>query len=784
MNKIISILFFIIGSIAFAAPTVTDVVAKQRYPWNGLVDITCKVSGLNDLEYKFKVDAIFPDSSETQKVQTVWLVRNGAKSDNLVVNADEIYHLLWDAKADLGEVRYTNMVVRVNIDRAMVQLWDGGPYWATTNIGAEKPEDYGYYFWWGDTIGYKRENNKWVASDGSNSNFSFSQSNTPTYGKNNETLQREGWLRAGGVLAQAYDAAQKHWRGGWRMPTMNELENLCTQCQWTRTTINGVHGCIVRGKGIYFSNSIFLPYAGVGDGTSLLDISPSYSLGYYWSSTPYADTSIAGGLRFDSDSTYRGTSYGWGGRNIGRPIRPVQDASLGSEENAIISGESSPVSLDTANLFVSAPIAYNASWVGNNSDATVVITDNAAEIYRGSGEGVLEWEPESYGKHELTYTTYINGVAQEEILSATLYKRAEIKNVVAKQRFPWNGKVDINFEVRGDVTVGLPNWDIVELSVIAKDSVTGEEWIAKTLTGDTGIEEGEHHVVWDMKADGLSFYSTNIKFKVVYSRKLDVSKKYYVIDLSAGKDALKYPVTYLDDVPVGGWTDEHKTTKLVLRLIEPGSFKMGGSYDVTLTKPYYMGVFEVTQKQYELVTGNKPSNWSGDTLPVEKVSWNTIRGNSLTHNWPTVKTVDSNSFIGRIQVRTGLSFDLPTEAQWEYACRAGTTTTYYWGNSMDGAYAWYSGNSSSKTHMVGTRTPNAWGLYDMSGNVREWCLDWYAGLSSSENLEGPLSGSYRVGHGGGWASSASACTSAFRIDIDPSSVNSIHGFRLTLHLGE
>ena len=162
ISVVCSAVFAFIGLTSFAVPTVTDVVAKQRYPW-GLVDITCKVEGLNESEYKFKVEAIFPDSSETQKVQTVWLVRNGAKSDNLVVNADETYHLLWDANADFGEVRYTNMVVRVNIDRAMVQLWDGGPYWATTNIGAEKPEDYGYYFWWGDTVGYKREGNKWVA---------------------------------------------------------------------------------------------------------------------------------------------------------------------------------------------------------------------------------------------------------------------------------------------------------------------------------------------------------------------------------------------------------------------------------------------------------------------------------------------------------------------------------------------------------------------------------------------------------------------------------------------
>lgn len=239
------------------------------------------------------------------------------------------------------------------------------------------------------------------------------------------------------------------------------------------------------------------------------------------------------------------------------------------------------------------------------------------------------------------------------------------------------------------------------------------------------------------------------------------------------------------DVPVGGWTDEHKTTKLVLRLIEPGSFKMGGSCDVTLTKPYYMGVFEVTQRQYELVTGSKPSMRNGNTLPVEQVSWEMIRGGSSTYNWPTVKTVDPNSFVGRLQERTGLNLDIPTEAQWGYACRAGTTTTYYWGDSMDGAYAWYSSNASSTTHVVGTKTPNAWGLYDMSGNVWEWCLDWRGDLVSAENPEGASSGTARVLRSGSWYDSASSLTSSWRSSwISPSTGKENTGFRLTLHLGE
>jgi hypothetical protein len=199
-----------------------------------------------------------------------------------------------------------------------VQLWEGGPYWATTNIGAEKPEDYGYYFWWGDTVGYKRENGKWVASDGSNSNFSFTESNTPTYGKDNSTLQSEDWITADGVLSPEHDAAKKHWGSDWRMPTKQEIDNLNSKCDWVWMTLNGVRGYVVRGRGDYSSNSIFLPCAGYGDWTSLYNAG---SIGYYWSSVPYSDRDdYARLLFFHSGDRY--TSYG--SRYYGRSIRPLQ----------------------------------------------------------------------------------------------------------------------------------------------------------------------------------------------------------------------------------------------------------------------------------------------------------------------------------------------------------------------------------------------------------------------------------------------------------------------------
>jgi hypothetical protein len=169
----------------------------------------------------------------------------------------------------------------------MVQLWQGGPYWAAKNIGAEKPEDSGYYFWWGDTVGYKREGNSLVASDGSRSNFSFDSDKVPTCGKSISDLEREGWNEKKNgtyVLTSKHDAAQAHWGGDWRMPTNQEFDDLKSKCDWKWTTRNGKNGYVVRGKGNYASKSIFLPCAGFGLGTSLRY--DGSSGGVYWSSVP------------------------------------------------------------------------------------------------------------------------------------------------------------------------------------------------------------------------------------------------------------------------------------------------------------------------------------------------------------------------------------------------------------------------------------------------------------------------------------------------------------------
>jgi len=202
-----------------------------------------------------------------------------------------------------------------------VQLWAGGPYWATTNIGAERPEDYGYYFWWGDTVGYKREGNVWVASDGSTSHFPFCEENIPTYNKGVGTLKREGWITADEVLALEHDAAHVHWDGDWRIPTEQELEDLHKKCNWKRTTVNGVKGYLVSGTGDYASNSIFLPFAGVGN-NHWSSLSNAGSNGFYWSSVPDSDYHGYYSWYFGLHS--RGIYTNYGHRNYGQSIRPVQ----------------------------------------------------------------------------------------------------------------------------------------------------------------------------------------------------------------------------------------------------------------------------------------------------------------------------------------------------------------------------------------------------------------------------------------------------------------------------
>ena len=264
---------------------------------------------------------------------------------------------------------------------------------------------------------------------------------------------------------------------------------------------------------------------------------------------------------------------------------------------------------------------------------------------------------------------------------------------------------------------------------------------------------------------------------------------YVVVDLSRGANAKSYQVYCLDKPPACGFNRHvYKTTALVLKRVDAGSFIMGDdrtneSHRVTLSKPFYMGIFEVTQKQWELVEGRNPAHFCEDerdasmqeVRPVERVSYNAIRGCG--------EEISRESFLGRLSMRTGLAFDLPTEAQWEYVCRAGTDTVYNYGKAVDGEYMWSWKNSSlSQTHTVGSRSPNRWGFYDMHGNVAEWCRDWFGALSYGEDPQGPSDGVWRVQRGGSWGDDADFCTSSARSNEVPSNGFDSDGFRVVLWL--
>ena len=254
-----------------------------------------------------------------------------------------------------------------------------------------------------------------------------------------------------------------------------------------------------------------------------------------------------------------------------------------------------------------------------------------------------------------------------------------------------------------------------------------------------------------------------------------------------------------DDIRLGspGYVQYGKTLKekekviglgqgvtLELVWIPPGKFLMGSpgnerhrdndegpQHGVQITTGFWMGKYEVTQEQWEAVMGGNPSHFEGNSRrPVESVSWN-----------------DCQHFLKELNSQFPIpnsEFRLPTEVEWEYACRAGATTRFYWGDDPNYAqirdYAWSDGNSGGQTHPVGEKKPNAWGLYDMSGNVWEWCHDWYGsyGEESRTDPKGPSSGSYRVLRGGSWGGNPEYCRAANRSRSDPSCRSSYVGFRI------
>lgn len=409
--------------------------------------------------------------------------------------------------------------------------------------------------------------------------------------------------------------------------------------------------------------------------------------------------------------------------------------------------------------------------------------------------------------------------------------------VEARQRYPWNGLVDLHFTITGDAgtkydtsftakdMVGNTNiamqtirkadgtsaaakeqllpgtytwiWDAA--ADLPKDfkcdrvTVTGtadvsafpysvkfnanggtgsmanESFIygtAKALTANAFTRTGYTFQGWATSANGAKVYNdkqsvsnlTETSGAVVNLYAVWKSALYMVIDLSSGTSSSKYPVSYLDAVPSGGWSDTYKTTKMVLRRVSKGTNSAGGS----MSKDMWVGVFEVTQKQWMLVVNGYPEIYSsgfsyatkGDTLPIE--------GFKYAYDHPS-------PFLSKVKTRSGVNVRLPTVTEWQYACRSGTSTDLnngtsltvanankvaYWGLEVSGATAYHKyGYGMGKPTIVGSYAANKWGLFDMHGNVKEY----------TSTIHYQVGGSYYDACGGGYDSELS--------DIKASSVD-------------
>ena len=310
----------------------------------------------------------------------------------------------------------------------------------------------------------------------------------------------------------------------------------------------------------------------------------------------------------------------------------------------------------------------------------------------------------------------------------------------------------------------------------------------KMVNGSNGVAQttlpvGQHSFV--VACDGYESEEGTVKLKASASSNLQItlSKEATAIQQSpvshpivAQQPVAQTPVTNVENISI----PVKDGISIDMVRVEAGTFTMGATaemkepYDwekpthrVTLTNDYYIDKYEVTQVLWQAVMGNNPSKFKGDNLPVEKVSWD-----------------DCQEFISKLNRITGKTFRLPTEAEWEYAARGGKKSRgyQYSGSNNLSDVAWYGDNSGNKTHAVGTKQPNELGIYDMSGNVWEWCQDLYGRYSSysQTNPTGANNGLYRMNRGGSWGVNAWNCRSSGRDNITPGSRYNYLGLRLVL----
>ena len=364
------------------------------------------------------------------------------------------------------------------------------------------------------------------------------------------------------------------------------------------------------------------------------------------------------------------------------------------------------------------------------------------------------------------------------------------------QRWPWNNKVDITYTVTDGQDVGMG----IYARIVFEANIGGAVY---TIDGVTNVganaSSGTHTVTWNLPS-GLRAKDCTMT-ATIYAADNPSGDDYMVVDLATGTVAYEGLLATQDASNERYNTALYKTDKLVLRKVPAGGpYRTGATGQAdnslknwTTDRDYYMGVFPVTQRQYYNICASNPSQMtgvgSGDVVahrPVENVKWDDLRISTTasTSSIPAVAVANTGTFLQRLNFKTGIYFDLPTEVMFEIAQRAGTDTAYSWGASMDYDYVV---RATDCTVAVGSRKPNNWGLYDTAGNVYEWCLD--VNLSNdnmSSHLDvftpfyDPSTHSMRMRGGGVFSTTANADFLAYsRTGGSGSFSNNTRGFRVS-----
>jgi len=292
---------------------------------------------------------------------------------------------------------------------------------------------------------------------------------------------------------------------------------------------------------------------------------------------------------------------------------------------------------------------------------------------------------ERKGTHAMKKLKIGGAVAAVCLALSSWASSLEVTDVKIAQRYPWNGLVDITYTVKSDdadaeVFVYPIGYDADKATKVALNP--------QYLSGEGvngGVRPGTRRMTWDMASQMGKDYN-RAAFSVSFIAYCD-AKPYMVVDLSEGSSAKDYPISYLSSIPDGGWTDEYKTTKMLFRLIPPGQIDGATS----ITKPFYFAVWPMTTQQYALIMGG-----TGTSETKTGLSYNDIRGSVLGSKYPEHQQVDADSIVGKLRLRTGVTFDLSTQWQWKYAALALTPTL--------------------------NKTCNAWGICNC-GDYCEWCIN-------------------------------------------------------------